>query len=608
MLRNIDIIDEKYRYDGKLGVEYSSEKSTFRLFSPLSNKVEILLNDEVLEMNKNDNGVYELEVTRNLDGSSYMYKVYFDDIVYTTLDPYAISCNANGENGYIIDLGKTNPLNFKRMSSFENILDTVIYELHIRDFTLNAKNKGKYLGVVEEKQLNYLKKLGVTHIQILPFYDYSSDSVDELNPDLRYNWGYDPVNYNIPEGSYSTNPQDPYNRIKELKEMIKVLHENGFRVIMDVVYNHVFDAMDHSLWKTLENYAFRFYDNGEFSNGTGCGNDVASEKYMIRKYIVDSIKYWASEYKLDGFRFDLMGILDVETMNKIRKELNKIDDSIIILGEGWDLNTNLNKELKANQYNAYKMPNISFFSDDMRDSLRGSTFEKLERGFVNNGTVDERLLNSIKGGINLRGYISPNQVIQYIEAHDNNTVFDHFEITNSESSLDERIRMQAIATSIVLCSQGIPFIHAGQEFFRTKFGIENSYKSSDEINKFDFERAQKYQEYVNYFSDLIKYRRSNDLFKLGNFDVIEEKIDIIRFDYESLIFSIDNKLLIAVNVSKDTKSFNIPDNYKGNYRVIFENFRKNETNKTILLDNILMQGLEFILLEKIEIFENGIDF
>ena len=390
--------------------------------------------------------------------------------------------------------------------------------------------------------------------------------------------------------------------------MIKVLHENGFRVIMDVVYNHVFDAMDHSLWKTLENYAFRFYDNGEFSNGTGCGNDVASEKYMIRKYIVDSIKYWASEYKLDGFRFDLMGILDVETMNEIRKELNKIDDSIIILGEGWDLNTNLNKELKANQYNAYKMPNISFFSDDMRDSLRGSTFEKLERGFVNNGTVDERLLNSIKGGINLRGYISPNQVIQYIEAHDNNTVFDHFEITNSESSLDERIRMQAIATSIVLCSQGIPFIHAGQEFFRTKFGIENSYKSSDEINKFDFERAQKYQEYVNYFSDLIKYRRSNDLFKLGNFDVIEEKIDIIRFDYESLIFSIDNKLLIAVNVSKDTKSFNIPDNYKGNYRVIFENFRKNETNKTILLDNILMQGLEFILLEKIEIFENGIDF
>ncbi|WP_314010506.1 type I pullulanase [Pseudostreptobacillus hongkongensis] len=608
MLRNVDIIDEKYRYDGKLGVEYSSEKSTFRLFSPLSNKVELLLNDEVLEMNKNDNGVYELEVTRNLDESSYMYKVYFDNIVYTTLDPYAISCNANGEKGYIIDLDKTNPLNFKRMSSFENILDTVIYELHIRDFTLDAKNKGKYLGVVEEKQLNYLKKLGVTHIQILPFYDYSSDSVDELNPDLRYNWGYDPVNYNIPEGSYSTNPQDPYNRIKELKEMIKVLHENGFRVIMDVVYNHVFDAMAHSLWKTLENYAFRFYENGEFSNGTGCGNDVASEKYMIRKYIVDSIKYWASEYKLDGFRFDLMGILDVETMNEIRKELNKIDDSIIILGEGWDLNTNLNKELKANQYNAYKMPNISFFSDDMRDSLRGSTFEKLERGFVNNGTVDKRLLNSIKGGINLRGYISPNQVIQYIEAHDNNTVFDHFEITNSESSLDERIRMQAIATSIVLCSQGIPFIHAGQEFFRTKFGIENSYKSSDEINKFDFERAQKYQEYVNYFSDLIKYRSSNDLFKLGNFDVIEEKIDIIRFDYESLIFSIDNKLLIAVNVSKDTKSFNIPDNYKGNYRVIFENFRKNETNKTILLDNILMQGLEFILLEKIEIFENGIDF
>ena len=415
----------------------------------------------------------------------------------------------------------------------------------------------------------------------MPFYDFSEESVDENNPEVRYNWGYDPVNYNIPEGSFATNPENPYVRIKELKEMIKVLHENGIRVIMDVVYNHVFDAMSHSLWKTMQKDAFRFYENGDFSNGSACGNDIASDNPMVRKYIVDSILYWANEFKLDGFRFDLMGILDVDTMNEIREKLDEIDKGIIVLGEGWDLNTNLDKDKKANQLNAYKMPRIAFFSDDMRDTLRGSTFEKLGKGFANGGKSDDRLINSIKGGINLRGYISPDQLIQYVEAHDNNTVFDHFSITNSEDSLVDRIKMQNIATTLVITSQGIPFLHAGQEFFRTKLGHENSYNLSDEINKFDFDRAENFKENVQYISELIEYRKKNPLFKLNSFEEIDKKFKLLQFNDRSLMYSLDNKIFVLVNSSDKAINFEIE---KGNYEIIFSSFKKQNMN--ILIENL----------------------
>ena len=439
-----------------------------------------------------------------------------------------------------------------------------------------------------------MKKLGITHVQIIPFYDFSEDSVDEEYPEKRYNWGYDPINYNVPEGSFSTNPYNPYTRIKELKEMIKVLHENGIRVIMDVVYNHVFDAMSHSLWKTMQKDAFRFYENGEFSNGSACGNDVASENPMIRKYIVDSILYWVNEFKLDGFRFDLMGILDVDTMNEIREKLDEIDKGIIVLGEGWDLNTNLDKEKKANQLNAHKMPRIAFFSDDMRDTLRGSTFEKLGKGFANGGKSDDRLINAIKGGINLRSYIAPNQLIQYVEAHDNNTVFDHFNITNSEDSLVDRIKMQNIATTLVILSQGIPFLHAGQEFFRTKLGHENSYNLSDEINKFDFDRANDFKDNIEYISNLIAYRKKTSLFKLDSFEEIEKKFKLLKFTDRSLMYSLDEKIFVIVNSSDKVMNFDIES---GNYEVIFSDFKKENTN--ILIDKLLeVSRYNCVILEK----------
>ncbi len=586
----------KYKiHKGELGVKYNKEYTEFRIYAPNAINVDLIIEQKIYGMEKIEEiGLFQQVLPGDFEGKRYLYQVFTENERYITIDPYAIACEVNSGSGIIIDRDKTQIDNFERMESFENPLDAIIYEISVRDFTQNAVNKGKFLGVIEDKQLNYLKKLGITHVQIMPFYDFSDESVDENNPELRYNWGYDPVNYNIPDGSFATDAKDPYVRIRELKEMVRVLHENGIRVIMDVVYNHVYDAMSHSLWKTMQKEAFRFYENGEFSNGSACGNDLASDHPMVRKYIVDSILYWANEFKLDGFRFDLMGILDVDTMNEIREKLDEIDKGIIVLGEGWDLNTSLDKEQRANQLNAYKMPRISFFSDDIRDTLRGSTFEKLGKGFANGGKSDDRLINSIKGGINLRGYISPDQLIQYVEAHDNNTVFDHFSITNSEDSLVDRIKMQNIATTLVMTSQGIPFLHAGQEFFRTKFGHENSYNLSDEINKFDFDRAENFKENVQYISELIEYRKKNPLFKLNNFEEIEKKFKLLQFNDISLMYSLDDKIFVLVNSSNEAISFELES---GEYEIVFSSFKKNNVN--ILIDNLFeVSNYNCVILER----------
>ena len=586
----------KYKiHKGELGVKYNKEYTEFKIYAPNAINVDLIIEQKIYGMEKIEEiGLFQQVLPGDFEGKRYLYQVFTENERYITIDPYAIACEVNSGSGIIIDRDKTQIDNFERMESFENPLDAIIYEISVRDFTQNAVNKGKFLGVIEDKQLNYLKKLGITHIQIMPFYDFSDESVDENNPELRYNWGYDPVNYNIPDGSFATDAKDPYVRIRELKEMVRVLHENGIRVIMDVVYNHVYDAMSHSLWKTMQKEAFRFYENGEFSNGSACGNDLASDHPMVRKYIVDSILYWVNEFKLDGFRFDLMGILDVDTMNEIKEKLDEIDKGIIVLGEGWDLNTSLDKEKRANQLNAYKMPRISFFSDDIRDTLRGSTFEKLGKGFANGGKSDDRLINSIKGGINLRGYISPDQLIQYVEAHDNNTVFDHFSITNSEESLVDRIKMQNIATTLVMTSQGIPFLHAGQEFFRTKFGHENSYNLSDEINKFDFDRAENFKENVQYISELIEYRKKNPLFKLNDFDEIEKKFKLLQFNDRSLMYSLDDKIFVLVNSSNEAISFELES---GEYEIVFSSFKKNNVN--ILIDNLFeVSNYNCVILER----------
>ncbi|MGY3751059.1 type I pullulanase [Vagococcus acidifermentans] len=356
--------------------------------------------------------------------------------------------------------------------------------------------------------------------------------------------------------SYLSQSTNPETRIIEMKQMVQGLHDNGLRVIMDVVYNHVFEASSHAFNQTVPGYYFRYDENGNLANGTGVGNDTASERKMMSKYIVDSVKYWAETYHLDGFRFDLMGILDVDTMNAVRAEMNKIDPSIIILGEGWDMGTPLASEKKATQKNAAQMPAIAHFNDSLRDGVKGSVFEETAPGFINGKDDMEKIVaQNITGANGLEGYIAPDQVIQYVEAHDNLTLFDKLSFTNPEDTDEQRLKRHMLGTSIPLLSQGITFIHAGQEFLRTKGGDENSYKSPDSVNQFDWSRPETYKESVNFFKKLVKLRKEEPLFRLQSYEEIAEKTTIEQSEDNVIVYRLKdgtNEYVVILNAN-DTK-------------------------------------------------------
>ncbi|MFB0918156.1 MAG: type I pullulanase, partial [Clostridiaceae bacterium] len=437
--------DDKYYYDGELGPIYSKDSTVLRLWAPTAVNVEAVFYDdlnpqsevqEVIPMLELDKGIWEVTLEGDMKNRAYTYRLSFSDgLVNQACDPYSKAVTANGGRTVIIDSADTVLDGFKRMPEFSSPVDAVIYEAHIRDLSISPDSgieaKGKYNGVVESGTvykdmptgLDYIKNLGITHLQILPMFDFAS--VDELAESPAYNWGYDPLNFNVPEGSYSTDPGNPIKRILELKNMVKKLHDNGIRAIMDVVYNHVFDVKLQNLHLTVPGYYFRYNEKGELSNGTGVGNDTASERRMMRKYILDSIIYWTEEFKLDGFRFDLMGIHDVDLMNSIREELDKIDPSIIILGEGWKLDTPIPETMKANQWNSNRMPRIAHFNDSMRDIVKGSVFLDKEKGFISGKHVENLVFLNMAGAYNLPNKVpsfqSPDRVIQYVEAHDNYT-------------------------------------------------------------------------------------------------------------------------------------------------------------------------------------------
>ncbi len=580
--------DETYAYSGELGALYEDRQTTFRLWAPTAQKVELVeyvdsqpdsQEKQVRLMLPKERGTHELSLSGNQAGVSYAYRLTFADGTTTvTSDPYAKAVVANGERSVVVDPQTVKRQAFKRIPPTQPA-DAIIYELHVRDFSIQEdngiKHKGKFLGVVEEGTkngkgqvtgLDYLKQLGVTHVQLLPMYDYAS--VDETNPSPQYNWGYDPKNYNVPEGSYSTDPYNPLTRILEMKEMIQGLHDNNIRVIMDVVYNHVYAVNQQALQKTVPGYYFRYTADGKLANGTGVGNDTASERAMMRRYIVDSVSYWAENYQLDGFRFDLMGIHDVETMNAVRQALDKIDPSIIILGEGWDLNTPLAPELKATQKNAFKMPGIAHFNDSLRDGVKGSVFDRIEPGFVNGKPDQESLvMTNILGGQGLDAsagkYSGPQQVIQYVEAHDNLTLYDKLSETNPNDSPEWRLKRHTLATSIPLLSQGVPFIHAGQEFMRTKGGNENSYNSSDTVNQFDWHLAYENQESVDFVKKLIALRKSEPLFRLTSYDEINKQVKILTQEDQVIAYELannKNRYVVVLNAKEsdlDVSEFGI---------------------------------------------------
>ncbi|TDT61156.1 type I pullulanase [Fonticella tunisiensis] len=549
--------NDRYYYDGKLGALYSRERTVFKVWSPAASSVTLLLyknGDPSIPEEptriplKETSGLWSISVNGDLKNMFYTYEVKVYGRINEAVDPYSKSCGINGLRGAIVDLLETNPDGWQQDRSpyFKNYTDAIIYEASIRDMTMHPDsgvlNKGKYLGLTEKNTassggvstaLSHIKELGVTHVQFMPIFDFSYKSIDEVNPHLKYNWGYDPQNCNVPEGSYSTNPYDPICRIKELKQLIYLLHKEGICVNMDVVYNHMYDSINNNFEKIFPGYYFRFNEKNELFNGSGCGNDTASEHKMMQKFIVDSVLYWAQEYHIDGFRFDLMGLHDIETMNKIRDKLNTLERPIMLYGEGWNLNTGLQDEDKATHYNSYRLPGIGFFNDSIRDSIRGGVFNASEKGFVSGRPgLESRIKVSVVGCIfysdDIKGlYTSPVQSINYVSAHDNNTLWDKLEKCAGEFSLEDKKAMQKLSNAIVLTSQGIPFIHSGAEFCRTKYGVENSYNSPDNINWMDWNRKLEFLDVFEYYKGLIEIRKNHPAFRLSSPEAIRENVSFI---------------------------------------------------------------------------------
>lgn len=533
--------EEAYTYTGSdLGVVIENGSTNFRVWAPTAEKIELNIYaagnggdaEQVIEMQKAEKGTWTAASNGNLSGKYYTYTAYFDGKVNKDIvDPYAKSVGVNGKRGMILDMSTTNPDGWDSDSrhTYKNVTDLEIYEVHVRDFSVSEtngiENKGKYLAFTERGTkdesgvatgVDHLVDLGVTSVHILPTYDYGS--VDETKLDkAQYNWGYDPVNYNAPEGSYSTDPYKGEVRVNEYKQMVKGLHDAGLGVIMDVVYNHTYNTdTDYCFNQLVPGY---FYRPGQ--NTSGCGNDVASERSMVRKFIVDSVKYWASEYHLDGFRFDLMGILDVDTMNAVRAAVDEIDPDIVIYGEGWNMDSVPTKSgvKMANYLNAAETPRIAYFSDTIRDTVKGSVFDATEKGYVNGESKHYKaLINSIVP-YTKKWSPSPSQIINYADCHDNLTLWDKIRSSNGEDSEADQIRQNNLAAVIIQTSQGIPFMMSGEEFLRTKTKADgtfehNSYASPDSVNVLDYSRVAQYNDVYEYYKGLIAFRKAHPAFRM----------------------------------------------------------------------------------------------
>ncbi|MCU5080452.1 type I pullulanase [Bacillus cereus] len=619
--------DNLFYYGGNdLGNTYTPQHTKFRLWAPTASEAKLVTyknwNDKIgaeINMQQGEKGTWTAELKGNQKGLFYTYKVKIGDKWTEAVDPYVRAASVNGDKGAVVNLEETNPKKWKanKKPKFKNPEDAIIYELHVRDLSIQPesgiKQKGKYLGVTEKGTkgpegvktgLDHIKDLGVTHVQFLPIFDYASVNEETLN-EPQYNWGYDPKNFNIPEGSYSTNPYEPTVRITELKQMVQTLHDNNLRVVMDVVYNHMYNAAESNFHKLVPGYYYRYNEDGTFANGTGVGNDTASERKMMRKFMIDSVTYWAKEYNLDGFRFDLMGIHDYETMNEIRKAVNQIDPSIILHGEGWDLNTPLAAELKANQKNAEKMKGIAHFNDNIRDGLKGSVFEEKENGFINGKeNMEDRIKKGITAGIdydtNSSTYQDPEQVLTYVEAHDNHTLWDKLELTNPGDSDEVRTQMHKLSSSILLTSQGIPFLHAGQEFMRTKYGDHNSYKSPDSINQMDWLRRATFNNEVDYMKGLIELRKKYSAFRMTSAEQIKTHVSFIDAPKNTVAYIIEgNKheyFTVAHNANREAVEITLPS--KGPWKVLVDGKQAGSKPLYVVHDNkIKVPALSSIVLK-----------
>jgi pullulanase len=556
-------------YEGSdLELIYSPQSSSFRVWAPTASEVKLLLYDNGNEggaykntnMNRSDDGTWDLEIKENLKGKFYTFQIRIGEKwLDETPGMWVKATGVNGKRAAIIDFSETNPDGWENdvHPPLKNYTDIMLYEVHVRDFSISQtsgmKNKGKFLAFTERGTKNaagestgidHLKELGITHIHLLPSFDFASIDETKLN-DNKYNWGYDPVNYNVPEGSYSTDPYNPVTRIKEFKQMVQSLHQSGIRVIMDVVYNHTAAAKDSHLNLLVPDYFYRMNADSTWSNASGCGNETASERAMMRKFIIESVVYWASEYHIDGFRFDLMGIHDIETMNEVRAALDKIDPSIFVYGEGWTAaNSPLSEEKRAVKKNAKQLENIAVFSDDIRDALKGSWMHSEIPGFVSG--IDS-LEESVKFGVvgatqhpqvdytkliySKSSYINnPTQIINYVSCHDDMCLVDKLnEAKPLDATPEELIRFNKLAQTVVFTSQGVPFLYAGEELYRNKKGIHNTYQSPDSINQIDWNFKTINKDIFTYYKNLISLRKNHAAFRIPTQDMLQQHLKFLNF-------------------------------------------------------------------------------
>jgi len=561
---------EKYTYTGNdLGNTYSPAATKFRVWAPTAIAVTLVTYAKAdsplsaaveTRMSFDVNGTWIATLKGDQEGLIYNYRVTLENKTNEAVDPYVRATTINGVRGVVINLDKTDPKVWKKSKpAFSGkATDAVIYELHVRDLSMDsssgisAKNRGKYLAFTElntksggvSTGISAIKDLGVTHVELLPFYDFAS--VDEAAP--TFNWGYDPANYNVPEGSYSSDPANPTARITELKQAIQSMHSIGLRVNMDVVYNHVYDTSKFSQNLITPGYFFRTDESGALTNGTGVGNDVASERPMVRKFIVDSVKYWATEYNLDGFRFDLMGIMDVKTINEITAALKVIDPTIIVIGEGWEMGT-LDKDLRASQTNIAKLNNVAHFNDQIRDGIKGSVFKASDTGWATGkisavgdiypGIVGNTDYNPLF--LNKWTTSSPLQSVNYVESHDNLTLADKLTASVKGISPSGVAQLSQFATSIAFLSQGVPFMQAGQEFLRSKNGDDNSYKSDDATNSIKWSTKLKFTSTVNYYKGLIALRAAHPAFRMTSTAAIKANLKFLKGTDTLVAYTINGK-------------------------------------------------------------------
>ncbi len=636
---NVDFSTYPFYEGNDLGVRYSDTATQIRIWAPTAQQVELRIYKQATggspiridQFRMAEQGTWVYKLDGDLDG--YFYTIRVNDGNWLNENPGvdARATGVNGQRGLIFDPEKTNPEGWEsdRRMLCEHATDATIYELHVRDFSISAssgmKNKGKFLAFTENGTLSpdglktgvdHLKELGITHIHLLPVYDFLT--VDESVPDQSYNWGYDPLNFNTPEGSYATNPNTTA-RITEFKMLVQALHKAGIGVILDVVYNHTAHTIRSFFNQTVPGYYYRQKSNGTFSNASGCGNEFATERAMVRKYIIDSLYYWATEYHLDGFRFDLMGIYDLETMNQIRARLNDISPNFLLYGEGWAADRSpLSENWRAVKTNVTKLDHIAVFNDDFRDGIKGNTFNAHSKGFISGQTIQEE---NIKFGIVgacyhpqiVYGYVEnskspwaaePWQCVNYASCHDNLTLFDKLTSSCPDATEDELKRMMMMAGALVITSQGIPFLHAGVEMARTKSGDHNSYKSPDAVNQIDWSRKHKYFEIFSYYQKLIQLRKRHSAFRMTSSDQIREHL-IFSGEYQPgiasyvLVNHANNDewrtIQVIFNGNRNDIDFNLAGHIR--WRIVARETTINPENQEYALtDKIKVSGISMLML------------